>query len=120
MPVTIAKKAIELPTAMPATAPTLRPLEADSREVWGPEGVLEVVDEVEEVLVDAGSRSARHWSLRLEQKERSKQTAARKMCDVQKRRNLRCEIVYVWSMRPSVACLVESLHVVPTHPLDCE
>lgn len=57
--------------------------------------MLEVVDEVEEVLVDAGSRSARHWSLRLEQKERSKQTAARKMCDVQKRRNLRCEIVYV-------------------------
>ena len=33
MPVTIAKKAMELPTAMPATAPTLRSLEADGRGV---------------------------------------------------------------------------------------
>lgn len=50
MPAAITSKAAKLPTAIPAMAPGLRPLDSDGLEVVG----LEESDEAEELLVDAG------------------------------------------------------------------
>ena len=57
MPAAITNKAANPPTAIPAMAPALRPLDSDGLEVVVLEGVLEDSDEmeeVEEILVDAG------------------------------------------------------------------
>lgn len=66
MPAAIAKKAAEAPTAIPAIAPDLRPLDSDCLEVAGFEGVLEEPDEEEELLVDAKYQSASPLAMNLE------------------------------------------------------
>lgn len=58
MPMAINNKTAHPPTAMPAMGPALRLLDSDGLEAGELAGLLEGLDDVDELLVDAGLKLA--------------------------------------------------------------
>ena len=96
---TIASRAADPPTAIPATAPALSPLDPGCPWIGGLEVVLEEPDPADELLVDAGSQSANPLAQAQRGVIKTFVTAVREMRDFEKGRNLRREVVYVCPAR---------------------
>ncbi len=93
------RKATETPTTIPAIAPAFRPLDSDGGGFGELDGLLE---EAEAILWLA--------SLSKTDPEREEQTAVRKVCNLQKGRDLRGEVVYVCS---KVLLVISSTDEIP-------